>query len=241
MPTNTKQGDLAAALFGKAQREVLAFLFIRADESFYLREVVRHARVGTGAVQRELKRLTDVGILVRRVRGNQVYFQANQQCPIFPELQGLLVKTVGLADVLRAALASLAGRISVAFLYGSMAKGSARSSSDVDVLVVGDITFAEIVSALGPAQERLGRDVNPSVYPPSEFCCKLAQHHHCLTSVLSGPKVFLVGDEHALARLAESGTAGGTSHEPAQRLNTRSRAACKRSHARRLAAAEAGP
>jgi predicted nucleotidyltransferase len=216
MGTNEKQGDLAAALFGKTRREVLALLFSHADESFYLREVVRRVRAGTGAVQRELQRLADVGILVRLVRGRQVYYQANRQCPVFPELQGLLVKTVGVADVLRAALAGLADRIRIAFLYGSMAKGSARSGSDVDVLIVGDVAFAEVVSALGSAQERLARDVNPSVYPPSEFYRKLAHRHHFLSSVLREPKVFLLGDEHELARLAKGGMAGGASDQSAR-------------------------
>jgi predicted nucleotidyltransferase len=205
---------LAAALFGKTRREVLALLLSHADESFYLREVVRHAGTGIGAVQRELKRLTEVGVIVRLVRGRQVYYQANRQCPIFAELQGLLMKTAGVADVLRTALASLADRIRVAFLYGSMAKGSAKSGSDVDMLVVGEVTFAELVSALGPTQERLGRDVNPSVYPPSEFCRKLAERHHFLTSVLREPKVFLIGDGHELERLAKSGMADRASNEP---------------------------
>jgi uncharacterized protein len=216
MGTYANPGDMAAALFGKTRREVLALLFSHADESFYLRQVVRHVQAGIGAVQRELKRLADVGIIVRLVRGRQVYYQANRQCPIFAELQGLLVKTAGVADLLRTALAGLADRIQVAFLYGSMVKGSARSGSDVDVLVVGEVTFADLVSALGSAQERLSRDVNPSVYPPSEFCRKLAQHHHFLTSVLREPKVFLVGDEHELARLAQGGMASGASAEPAR-------------------------
>ena len=115
----------------------------------------------------------------------------------------MLVKTVGVTDVLRAALSGLADRIQVAFLFGSMAKGSARSNSDVDVLVVGEISFGELVSALASAQEKLGREVNPSLYPSSEFARKLAQHHHFLTSVLKEPKVFLVGDENELARLAK--------------------------------------
>jgi predicted nucleotidyltransferase len=167
-------------------------------------------------MQRELKRLSEAGIILRQVRGRQVFYQANRQCPIFPELQGLLVKTVGVADILRKALAALADRIQVAFLYGSMVKGSARSASDVDVLVIGEITFAELVAALCPAQERLGREVNPSVYPRKEFCGKLAQHHHFLTSVLKEPKVFLVGDEHELARLAQSGMANRASNQPAR-------------------------
>jgi uncharacterized protein len=214
MGTYARQGDLAAALFGKARRELLALFFVHADKSFYLRQVVRHAGAGIGSIQRELKRLADVGILVRSVRGRQVYYQANQHCPIFAELQGLLVKTAGVADVLRAALVNLADRIRIAFVYGSMAKGSARSGSDVDVLVVGEVTFAELVSALGSAQERLGRDVNPSAYPQTEFCRKLAEGHHFLSSVIREPKVFLVGGEHELARLAKSGMADGTQDQP---------------------------
>jgi uncharacterized protein len=216
MGTHAKPGDLSAALFGKTRRAVLALFFSHVEEAFYLRQVVRHAGAGIGAVQREIKRLAEVGIIVRLVRGRHVYYQANQQCPVFAELQGLLVKTVGVADVVRTALAELAGRIKVAFLYGSMAKGTARSSSDVDVLVVGEVTFAELVSALASAQERLGREVNPSIYPPGEFCRKLAQHHHFLSSVLREPKVFLLGDDNELARLAKSGMAAGTSNEPAR-------------------------
>jgi predicted nucleotidyltransferase len=216
MGTQARSDNLAAALFGKTRREVLALLFTHADESFYLRQVARHVGAGIGGVQRELKRLADVGIIGRQVRGQQVFYQANRQCPVFPELQGLLVKTVGVADVLSAALADLADRIQVAFLYGSMAKGAARSDSDADVLVVGEVSFAELVSALGPAQEKLGREVNPSVYPQSEFCGKIAQHHHFLTSILREPKVFLVGDENELARLAKSGMAAAASNEPAR-------------------------
>jgi predicted nucleotidyltransferase len=216
MGTHPRPGDLAAALFGKTRREVLALLFSHADQSFYVRQLVRHVQAGMGAVQRELKRLADAGVVVRQVRGQQVFYQANRQSPVFSELQGLLVKTVGIADVLRAALSKLADRIRVAFLYGSMVTGSARSDSDVDVLVVGEVSFGEIVSALGSAQDRLGREVNPSVYPQREFRRKLAQHHHFLTSVLREPKVFLVGDEHELARLAKSGMAAGTSDQPAR-------------------------
>jgi predicted nucleotidyltransferase len=214
MGTEMKRWDLAAALFGKTRRAVLALLFSHADESFYVRQVVRRVGAGVGAVQRELMRLADSGIIVRHSEGRQVYYQANRQCPIFAELQALLVKTTGIADVLRSALADLAQRIRVAFIYGSMAKGTARSTSDIDVLVVGEATFAELVSALGSAQERLGREVNPSVYPASEFSHKLAHGHHFLSSVLRQPKIFLLGDEHELARLAKSGVVDGTSNQP---------------------------
>ena len=149
-------------------------------------------------------------------RGATSPIRANPKCPVFAELQGLLVKTTGVADVLRNALAELAGRIKVAFLYGSMVKGTARSGSDVDVLVVGEVTFAEMVSVLAPAQARLGRDVNPSVYPLTEFCRKLAQGHHFLNSVLEEPKVFLLEDDNELARLAKSGVADAAQDKPAR-------------------------
>jgi predicted nucleotidyltransferase len=203
MSAQPKPDTVATALFGKTRRLVLALFYSHAEESFYLREIVRRTGAGLGAVQREVKRLTDADLLFRAVRGNQVYYQTNGQSPVFAELQGLIIKTAGVADVLRDALAVLADRIEVAFLYGSMAKGTANASSDVDLLVVGEADFADVVVVLGAAQEKLGREVNPSVYPPAEFRHKLAQGHHFLTTILREPQVFLLGGEHELARLAD--------------------------------------
>jgi len=154
-----------------------------------------------GALQRELKGLSEAGIVRRTVRGNQVYYQAEPECPAFGELKGLVLKTFGLADVLRGALAPLSNRIRVAFVHGSFARGTVRASSDVDLLVIGEVTFAEVVAALSEAQRVLGREVNPTIYPPDEFRSKLAAGHHFLNSVLSTDKVFLIGDENELARL----------------------------------------
>jgi uncharacterized protein len=133
--TTESADKLASVLFGKAQQAVLGLLFGRPGESFYVREIVRATRVGQGAVQRELQRLAEAGIIDRVVRGRQVFYQANRRCPIFAELQGLVVKTAGVADVLRAALAPLVDRIVVAFVFGSFASGEPRKTSDVDVLV----------------------------------------------------------------------------------------------------------
>jgi predicted nucleotidyltransferase len=194
---------VASALFSKTCQAVLSLLFSRPGETFYVREVVRAAKVGQGAVQRELKRLAEAGILERTSRGRQVFYQANRRCPIFAELQQLIVKTAGVADVIRLALAPLVDRIAIAFIFGSFAANEPRKDSDVDVLVVGEVTFAEVVSTLSPAQERLGRDVNTSVYPQAEFREKLAAGHHFLTSVRAGPKIFLIGGERELAGLVE--------------------------------------
>ncbi len=203
MSTPFKTDSLSATLFGKTRRAVLALLYSHVDELFYFRQIARTAGVGLGAVQRELKKLSEAGIIRRTVRGQQVYYQANPECPVYAELKSLVVKTVGVGDVLRAALAPVADRINVAFLFGSLVRGEERSSSDTDVMVVGDVTFAEVVSVLGSVQETVRREINPLVYPPEEFRIKLAADHHFLKQVLEGPKSFLVGDEHELAKLVE--------------------------------------
>ncbi len=201
MSTVFAGSELSAALFGQTRRAILALLYGHPDQSYYLRQLVRSAGLGLGAAQREVKRLSDAGIIRRTVSGHQVFYQANPDCPIFGELKGLMVKTTGVADVLRAALAPLAAQIRLAFVYGSVAKLAQRNGSDVDVMVVGEPTFGEVVSALGSAQETLAREINPTVYSPAEFRSKLKAGHHFLTAVIGGEKVFLIGDEDELRRL----------------------------------------
>jgi len=190
-------------LFGRTRQALLSLLYARADEEHLQESLIQLAGLGRGTVQRELEFLARAGVVRRTVRGRQVYFQANPDCPIYAELRGLVVKTGGVADALRAALAPLAGRIRTAFIYGSVAKGTERRASDVDVMVIGDVSFAEASEALGRAQEAIGREVNPSVYAPADFRAKLAAKHHFLRTVLKGEKVFLIGDERELARLAK--------------------------------------
>ncbi len=198
-----EDSNLSTALFGKTRRAILSLLYGHADEAFYLRQIARTAGVALGGVQREVKNLSDAGIIVRMERGRHVYYQANEHCPIFSELKSLMVKTSGVVGVLRAALAPFADRIRIAFIFGSVARGDERRGSDVDVVVVGAITFAEAVSALGQTQNILNREVNPTVYPLAEFQQKLASGHHFLKSISKGPKSFLIGDEHELTGLAK--------------------------------------
>jgi len=206
---NTSKGNknLSSILFGKARRAVLSLLYGHSDESFYLRQIVRATGVGLGPVQRELKQLTDVGIIRRSVQGRQVYYRANPDSPIFKELKSLITKTAGVAETVQSALAPIADRISVALVYGSIAKGEENQRSDIDLLVVGDVAFAEVVKALRNAQETLGREINPTVYPIEEFRSRIAEEHYFIQNVLSGPKIFVVGDEHELKRLAREGLA----------------------------------
>jgi predicted nucleotidyltransferase len=200
--------SLATALFGSTRRAVLALLFGHPGEAFHMRQITRILDAGQGAVHRELKRLADSGILLRSVKGRQVLYQVNKDSPIFAELRSLMVKTAGVADALRTALAGLADRVDLALVYGSMANGSFKATSDVDVLVVGAVSFAEVVSALRPTEETLRREVNPSVYPTAEFRKRLAEGNPFLNTVVREPKVFLIGGERELAELVEERLAG---------------------------------
>ena len=202
MGTGINQKRLSSVLFGKTRQAVLALFYLHYDEPFYLRQVVRAAGMGQGTVQRELKNLTDAGIIRKTRRGQMVYYQANQACPVFSELRSLVLKTAGLVDVLRNALKPLSKKIKVAFVFGSFASNSAKAGSDVDMMVIGSCAFGEVVDAVGKAQEKLGREVNPSVYPADEFKKKVAAEHHFLKTVLAGPKFFLIGDENELEGLA---------------------------------------
>jgi len=193
---------LNALNVSKVRRAILSLLFGHADEAFYLRQIVRTTGFGLGPIQRELKQLTQGGIIRRSVRGRQVYFQANLDSPIFPELKGLIIKTAGIGDTLRAALAPISGQLELAFIYGSIASGKEGPRSDIDLLVVGDVAFADVVVNLQAAQKLLGREIFPTVYPPDEFKTKMRARHHFLTSVLKGPKIYVIGDENELRRLA---------------------------------------
>lgn len=187
------QEKLSAALFGKARRAVLGLLFGRPDESFYLRQVVRLAGAGQGAVQRELARLSEADVITKRRRGRQVYYRVNRKCPIYAELKGLMTKTAGLADVLRESLAPLADRIELAFIYGSQASDTAGAASDADLLIVGDVEELAIHRALAVAEERLARSVNYSLLDRREFERRRKETGGFLARVLSGDKIFIVG------------------------------------------------
>ena len=193
MSTATGNDKLSAALFGKTRRAVLALLYSHDDEAFYLRQIIRAAGVGLGAVQREVKRLSDAGIIRRTVRGNQVYYQANPECPVFAELKSLMLKTTGLADVLREALAPLAEQIASAFVYGSMANGEATAASDIDLLVVGNIDEMALHRALSQAENRLARPVNYTLMSQLEFHERRSEKGGFLARVLSGSKIMILG------------------------------------------------
>lgn len=194
--TASAASGLADALFPKVRQRVLAVLFGRPDQSFYANEVIALAQSGTGAVQRELAALAQAGLLTVSKQGNQKHFQANAAAPVFTELRGLILKTMGLADVLRTALAPLAPQIEAAFVYGSVAKQQDTASSDIDLMIVTpSLGYADVYSALESAAATLGRTVNPTLYQPGELARRIAQDNAFVTRVLQQPKIWLIGTE----------------------------------------------
>jgi predicted nucleotidyltransferase len=191
---------LADALFSKVQQRVLGVLFGNPDRSYFANEVIALAGSGTGAVQRELARLEAAGLLTVKRLGRQKHFQANASAPIFTELRNLVIKTYGAGDALRAALSPLAGRIEAAFVYGSMAKGDFTVASDIDLMILSDkVSYSDVYAALEQAGQQLGRQINPTVHTRKEIQARRKGGNSFFTRVLAQPKIWLIGDEGAIA------------------------------------------
>lgn len=190
----------AAFLLGQTRSAVLGALLLHPESSLHVRELARLTGASPGSLHRDLRAMADLGLLVRQEVGRQVHYRANTESPIFPELSGLLRKTAGVVDVLRDALAPVAHKIARAFVYGSIARGTEHAHSDVDVMIVGDVDFGEAVLALAPAQEKLRREVNPTVLTNTEFDKKLHLRDGFIAQVWKGPKLWLFGDEKGRAR-----------------------------------------
>ncbi len=194
--------NLSSTLFSKALQRILALLYGQPDCSFHTNEIIRLTHSGTGAVQRELKKLHSSGLLSTKSIGNQKHYQVNRSSPLFSELRSIVLKTFGLADVLRNALDPIASKIYVAFIYGSIAKQEDRSNSDIDLMLVSDnLSYADLFQLLTKAEEILGRPIHPSFYSEKEWTKKRKEHNHFLTQLIKQPKIFLIGTEDELTKL----------------------------------------
>lgn len=195
-----KRTSLADALFSTTQQRVLAYLFGQPERSFFATELIKLAGGGSGAVQRELARLADSGLVTVTRVGTQKHYQANPKSPIFAELCVIAQKTVGLAEPLREALTPLTKYITAAFVFGSVAKRSDTAASDIDVLLLSDgVDYADVFAALQSAEAKLGRTVNPTVYTPANWRKKWKEGNAFVVKVAAQPKVFLIGREEDLA------------------------------------------
>ncbi len=198
---------LTDLLFGTYRKKVLSQLLLHPDTDYHVRELARQTGTAPGTLHKELVRLAAVGLLLRKEQGNQVRYQANQHCPVFPELAGLLRKTTGAAELLANALIPL--QPALALIFGSVASGTEIASSDVDVLVIGELGFADVVQATYPVQAELGREINPVVYSVLEFQRRIQAQDPFVHDLLAKPKIFLVGTEHDLSQLTGHSAAAG--------------------------------
>jgi predicted nucleotidyltransferase len=195
-----REAGLADALFSTTQQRVLGFLFGQPERSFYSSELIALVRAGSGAVQRELARLEQSGLVAVRRVGSQKHYQANPASPLFDELVAIARKTVGLAEPLRDALKPLVADIAAAFVFGSVAKKRDTAKSDIDLLVVSDtLSYADLFGALEPLHSKLGRAVNPQVYTSAELKRRIKAQNAFITRVLQQPKIWIYGSEDELA------------------------------------------
>ncbi|WP_206211955.1 nucleotidyltransferase domain-containing protein [Wenzhouxiangella sp. XN24] len=191
---------LAGALFTPVQQRVLGLLFGQPERRYQSAELIRLAGAGTGAVHRLMTRLAATGLVSVESVGNQKFYQANPESPVFNELCGMIQKTVGLAGPLQTALAPLANRITAAFVYGSIAKGVDHAASDIDLMVIADeLDYAALYAALTDAEAALSRPINPSVMSAADWRLKLAEKDGFVARIATQPKVFVIGSEHALS------------------------------------------
>jgi predicted nucleotidyltransferase len=195
----TESVSLLNALFPKVKQRVLALIFGQPERSFYTSEIVRSVCSGTGAVERELSRLQRSGLISVERIGNQKHYRANQESPVFEELQSLLVKTVGLVEPLRQSLQPHAHAIRAAFVYGSVAKGTDTARSDVDLMVIGDeLNYSDLYSASRNAEEKLRRKVNPTFLSPRDWHRKVSDRGSVMSKINASPRIFIFGSDKDL-------------------------------------------
>ena len=197
-------------MFSPYRRQVLAKLLLHPDEQFHVRELERMTGISAGSLHRELKAMAESGLLLRERVGNQVFYRANTRCPIYEELAAIFRKTIGMASLMHNALLDIAGKIEVAFVFGSMASGQQDVGSDIDVLVLGDVSLLEVVKALSTLRETLRHEVNPVVMSVKKFSEQLAKKDRFVSRVLSEPKIFVTGSEDEFAKLVEDRATGNT-------------------------------
>lgn len=188
--------QLGDALFTTTQQNVLGLLYAQPEKSFYTKEILRLTGMGVATIKRELDRMVAADILSLTKVGNQHHHQANPDCPIYQELLSIVRKTFGIADVLRLALEPISASVAFAFIYGSIAKGTDKAKSDIDLMLIGDdLSYAGVMDLLIPVEEKLGRPINPSVYSMNDFRKKLEQGNSFITRVMQQEKIVVMGKE----------------------------------------------
>ncbi len=196
------KNSLTNVLFSKVQQRVLAILYGQPNSSFHTNDIIRLTHSGTGATQRELKKLASAKLVTIQLKGNQKLYQANPATPIFSELRSIVLKTFGLADILRERLASIASQIDIGFIYGSIAKQEDTANSDIDLMIIANqLTYADLFKQLETIEPQLGRQINPTVYTSTEWIQRQKANNNFILQIMKQPKIFLIGNEDELSKL----------------------------------------
>ena len=190
--------QLSNALFTTTQQKVLGLLFTQPDKSFYIKEILRLTGMGVATIKRELDRMLAAGILQMTKIGNQHHYQVNPECPIYSELSGIIKKTSGIRHSIRSALSTLAGQIDWAFIYGSVAAEKETTSSDIDLMVIGNVSFSQVVNVIYPLQKTLGREINPKIYSREDWLLIKKSENAFLNELFLKPRIDVIGNNHGL-------------------------------------------
>jgi len=197
-----QETSIGDALFTKTQQRVLGLLFGKPDKSFYTNEIMRWAAIGRGTVSRELDRLVSAGLISITKEGNQNHYQANENSPIYKELVSIVKKSFGVADQIKEVLAPLDNNIEVAFIYGSISKGTATEFSDIDLMIIGnELNYGLVMEALMPLEDSLQRTINPTIYEVKDFIVKLKEGNSFITRVMDQPKIMIKGSEDGIREI----------------------------------------
>jgi predicted nucleotidyltransferase len=191
---------LSEILSSKVRSEVFRLLFGLNHDALHVREIQRRSGYAIGTIQTEMRKLHKLDLVIKRKDGNRVYYSANQLNPIFPEIQALVIKTVGLVDILKNALVR-DKEILLAFIFGSLAKGSEKAESDIDLMVIGNLGLRSLSRLINGLVEKIGREINPFILTPEEFDKRKSTNEHFLSQVLKEPRLFILGNENDLEKM----------------------------------------
>ena len=193
-----------SVLFTEYRSRVLALLLLHPERSYYLREIARLTATIPGTLKREMDKLIEVGLLTVKKVGNQNHYQANQESPIYLDLANILRKTSGLSELLMGALFPLGEKIQNAFVFGSVASGNANSKSDIDLMLIGEVSYAEVVPLLHPLQEQFRREINPKIFTVKEWSQLIQDNGSFIQDVMNKPKLYIIGNEQQLHLIGAS-------------------------------------
>ena len=188
--------SLAKILSSKIRAEIFRLLFGTNDKALHMRDIERRSGFAIGTIQGELKKLSNLDLVLKEVDGNRTYYRANKNHPLYNDIHNLVLKTIGLVDVLRNALETQ--KIKLAFVFGSFAKGEESADSDIDLMVIGNLGLRDITRLLSDTQEKIFREINPHVYSLKEFIKKYKENDHFVSQVAEGTKIFIIGSEDEL-------------------------------------------